>query len=119
MPIVTVSPTSRIPSVLVSVGNDPIQGVTLAQVGGWYKAVCEAIADPRERETARVIGTEHLVVQYEHALTPVEQLQAVVAEQQAKLAAIRACIMQDGSIPADAAQEIAKLLGVVSINTGA
>src|SRR5574340_631900 len=70
MPIVTVSPTNRIPSPLALSGSDPVQGVTLAQLEGWYKAVCAAIADPRERETARVIGTEHLAVQYEHALTP-------------------------------------------------
>src|SRR5574337_1796831 len=113
MPIVTVSPTNRIPSPLALSGSDPVQGVTLAQLEGWYKAVCAAIADPRERETARVIGTEHLAVQYEHALTPVEQLQAVVADQQRQLAAVRARILQDGSITASGAQEIAKLFGIV------
>src|SRR5574340_158425 len=113
MPIVTVSPTNRIPSPLALACSDPVQGVTLAQLEGWYKAVCAAIADPRERDTARVIGTEHLSVRYEHALSPLEQLQAVVADQQRQLAAIRARINQDGSITPAAMQEIATLLGVI------
>src|SRR5574337_1452820 len=110
---VTVSPTSQIPSPLTSVGTESSEGVSLQQLEGWYTAVCAAIPDPRESETARVLGTEHLVVQYEHALSPIEQLQAVVAEQQRQLAAIKARIAQDGSIPAGAAQEIARLLGIV------
>ena len=55
-------------------------------------------------------GLQNVTVTWEHTLSEVEQLQATVAEMQAKAAQIKALLPIEGGVSADAADKLRELL---------
>lgn len=66
---------------------------------------------PDDEESAAVIrGLGACTVSWPHTLSEVEQLQATVAEMQAKAAQIRALLPIDGGVSVEAADKLRELL---------
>ena len=66
---------------------------------------------PDDEESSAVIrGLENCTVSWTHTLSPVEQLQATVAEMQSKAAQIRALLPIEGGVSAEAADKLRELL---------
>ena len=63
-----------------------------------------------EESTCMVHGLQNVTVTWDHTLSDVEQLQATVAEMQAKAAQIRALLPIEGGVSADAADKLRELL---------
>ena len=63
-----------------------------------------------EESTCMVHGLQNVTVTWDHTLSDVEQLQATVAEMQAKAAQIKALLPIEGGVSADAADKLRELL---------
>ena len=63
-----------------------------------------------EESTCALHGLQNVTVSWEHTLSDVEQLQATVAEMQAKAAQIKALLPIEGGVSADAADKLRELL---------
>ena len=63
-----------------------------------------------EESTCALHGLQHVTVSWEHTLSDVEQLQATVAEMQAKAAQIRALLPIEGQLSASATEKLRELL---------
>jgi len=63
-----------------------------------------------EESTAVIVGLENCIVSWVHTLSPVEQLQATVAEMQSKAAQIRELLPIEGGVSAEAADKLRELL---------
>ena len=63
-----------------------------------------------EEASCVVLGAQGLTFRYEHTLTPTEQLQATVAEMQAKAEQIKALLPIEGGVSAEAADKLRELL---------
>src|SRR5574337_282958 len=94
---ITLSPTTTIPTLIAQSGRDAAEGVPIASLSGWVQSVLAHIASATERESCVVLGTEHLVAQYAHLLSPIEDVQAVAADQRAKLIYLRDALFAQAS----------------------
>ena len=63
-----------------------------------------------EESTCALHGLQNVTVSWEHTLSDVEQLQATVAEMQAKAAQIRALLPIEGQLSASATEKLRELL---------
>ena len=63
-----------------------------------------------EESTCALHGLQNVTVSWEHTLSDVEQLQATVAEMQAKAAQIRALLPIEGQLSAQATEALRELL---------
>ena len=63
-----------------------------------------------EESTCALHGLQNVTVSWDHTLSDVEQLQATVAEMQAKAAQIRALLPIEGQLSASATETLRELL---------
>lgn len=79
----------------------------------WLTSLVEKVRAqvPDDEESSCVVrGAAGLTFEYQHTLTQTEQLQATVAEMQAKAAQIKTLLPIEGGVSADAADKLRELL---------
>ncbi len=79
----------------------------------WLTSLVEkvrAIVPDDEEASCVVLGAAGLTFSYEHTLTPTEQLQATIAEMQAKAAQIKALLPIEGGVSPTVADKMRELL---------
>ena len=95
---------------------DLIQGLGNEHDGipfGWLSSLVgkvKAQVPDDEEASCVVLGAQGLTFRYEHTLTPTEQLQATVAEMQAKAAQIKALLPIEGGVSPAVADKFRELL---------
>lgn len=79
----------------------------------WLTSLVEKVKAqvPDDEESSCVVrGAAGLTFEYQHTLTQTEQLQATIAEMQARAAQIKALLPIEGGVSADAADKLRELL---------
>lgn len=84
-------------------------GVPLGWLLTLHARIRNAVSDGEEAGCL-LHGLQNVTVTWEHTLSDVEQLQATVAEMQAKAAQIKALLPIEGGVSADAADKLRELL---------
>ena len=80
---------------------------------GWLSTLHQRIkteVPDGEESTCALHGLQNVTVSWDHTLSDVEQLQATVAEMQAKAAQIRALLPIEGQLSAQATDKLRELL---------
>ena len=85
------------------------EGVPLNWLATLHTRIKAEVPDGEE-STCLLYGLQSGSAGWEHTLSDVEQLQATVAEMQAKAAQIRALLPIEGGVSADAADKLRELL---------
>ena len=85
------------------------EAVPLSWLATLHTRIKTEVPDSEEL-TCMVYGLPNVTVTWEHTLSDVEQLQATVAEMQAKAAQIRALLPIEGQLSAQATEALRELL---------
>lgn len=85
------------------------EGVPLSWLSTLHTRIKAEVPDGEE-STCMLYGLQHVTVSWEHTLSDIEQLQATVAEMQAKAEQIKALLPIEGGVSADAADKLRELL---------
>ena len=87
----------------------PREAVPLSWLATLHTRIKTEVPDGEE-STCALHGLQNVTVSWEHTLSDVEQLQATVAEMQAKAAQIRALLPIEGQLSAQATEALRELL---------
>ena len=100
--------TLRAIDLLPGLGNEH-DGIPFRWLTSLVEKARAAVPDDEEASCV-VLGAQFLTFSYEHTLSPVEELQAAVAEMQATAEQIKALLPIEGGVSAQAADKLRELL---------
>lgn len=110
---VPIYPTQRIPSMAAQSGRDSAEGLPLRWLESLVQTILRSVPDEAERNTLRLFGAEHLRVEYDHTLTPLELAQDRAAMAEDLLQELRRAMPRPGvPIGPEAQQRLSDLLGL-------